>query len=338
MESSGVMNMPRLSIIVPVYNVEKYLAKCLDSVICSDLSGYEIIVVNDGSTDSSPIIAAEYEVKYAPLIRLISTPNGGLGAARNVGIHAARGDYLVFLDSDDCLAPGAVGEMLEMAKGDFDICLYDLISVNEDGLEIGRIRGCNRLGEFSFEECPELLTESPCACNKIFCRALFSENGIEFPSRVWYEDLRTVPKLYPRARRIISTGKPWYLYLQRCGSITNSADAGRNLEIIDAVDDLTDFYRARGLYEKYREQLEYIAFHHAFLSAATRVNIIDAKSQVQDTLLYDYLKKHPDYMNYDFFAGLSFNHRLIHFLVIHKMRRTLHLLILANNFIKRKKL
>lgn len=330
--------MPRLSIIVPVYNVEKYLAKCLDSIIYPELSGYEIIVVNDGSTDSSPAIAAEFESRYASLIRLISTSNGGLGAARNVGIHASRGDYLAFIDSDDCLAPGAVPEMLEIVREDFDLCLYDLVSVNGDGLELGRIRGCERLGEFSFGECPELLNESPCACNKIFRRGLFTESGVEFPSRVWYEDLRTVPKLYPRAEHIISTGKPWYLYLQRSGSITNSADAGRNLEIIDAVDDLTDFYRAHGLYGKYSEQLEFIAFHHAFLSAATRVNTIDAKSAVQDTLLCDYLEKHPNYKNCDFFSRLSFSHRLIHFLVIHKMRRTLHLLILANNFIKRKKL
>lgn len=330
--------MPRLSIIVPVYNVEKYLSKCLDSIIYPELSDYEIIVVNDGATDSSPAIAAEYEAKYPSLIRLISTPNGGLGAARNVGIRASRGYYLVFLDSDDSLAHGAVAEILETVRGDFDLCLYDLVSVNEDGLEIGRIRGCGRLGSFSFEDCPELLTESPCACNKIFRRELFTESGIKFPSRVWYEDLRTVPKLYPRAERIVSTGKPWYLYLQRSGSITNSANAERNLEIIDAVDDLTGYYRAEGLYDKYREQLEFIAFHHAFLSAATRVNIIDAKSPVQDTLLRDYLEKHPDYKSCEFFSHLSFSHRLIHFLVIHKMRRSLHLLILANNFVKRKKL
>ena len=128
------------------------------------------------------------------------------------------------------------------------------------------------------------------------------------------------------------------MYLQRSGSITNSADAQRNLEIIDAVDDLTAYYCDSGLYDKYREELEFIAFHHAFLSSATRVNIIEAKSPVQDLLLNDYLKKHPDYKSFRFFSELGFTHRLIHFLVIHKMRRTLHLLILANNLIKRKKL
>ena len=330
--------MPKLSIVVPVYNVEKYLSKCLDSIIYPDLTDYEIIVVNDGSTDSSPAIAAEYERKYPSLIRLISTPNGGLGAARNVGLRTATGEYIVFLDSDDYLAPNAVSEMLDALRDDFDIFLYDLVSVNEDGMEIGRIRGNGRAGSFTLEECPELLTESPCACNKIFRRELFNEAGIEFPSRVWYEDLRTVPKLYPGAKMIKYSGSAWYMYLQRSGSITNSADAVRNLEIIDAVDDLTEFYRERGLYDSYRDQLEYIAFHHAFLSSATRVNIIDAKSPVQDTLLEDYLKKHPDYKSFPFFSQLSRSHRLIHFLVIHKWLRLLHALILGNNLLKRKKI
>ena len=328
--------MPRLSIVIPVYNVEKYLRKCLDSVIVPGLNGYEIVIVNDGAIDSSPAIAAEYAEKYPELVRLISTPNGGLGAARNVGIRSARGEYLVFLDSDDALAHGAVAEMLDTLEQDFDICLYDLVSVNEDGLELGRIRGSGRTGSFTLAECPALLTESPCACNKIFRRRLFTGSGIEFPSRVWYEDLRTVPKLYIDAKKILSTGRPWYLYLQRSGSITNSADAERNLEIIDAVDDLTAYYRDRGVYEQYRAELEFVAFHHAFLSSATRVNVIDAKSPVQDILLDDYLRKHPDYRSYPFFSRLSFNHRLVHFLVIHKMRRSLHLLIRANNFIKRK--
>lgn len=332
------MHMPKLSIIVPVYNVEKYLSKCLDSILYPDLTDYEIIVVNDGSTDSSPEIAAEYERKHESLVRLISTPNGGLGAARDVGIRASAGDFLVFLDSDDYLAPNAVPEMLDALKDDFDICLYDLVSVNEDGLEIGRIRGNGGLGSFSLEECPELLTESPCACNKIFRRELFTETDIAFPSRVWYEDLRTVPKLYPGAKKIVYFGKAWYMYLQRSGSITNSADAQRNLEIIDAVDDLTAYYREHGLFDKYREQLEYIAFHHAFLASATRVNFIDARSPVQDILLQDYLSKHPDYKSCKFFSQLSFSHKLIHFLVVHKWRRILHLLILANNFMKRKKL
>lgn len=328
----------RLSIVIPIYNVEKYLKKCLDSVIYPSLADYEIILVNDGSTDGSGVIAAEYARRYAGLVKLITTPNGGLGAARNVGMHTAVGEYIVFLDSDDYLTENAVPEMMDVLDEGFDICFYDLVSVNEDGEEIGHIRGSGKEGEFTLESNPGLLMESPCACNKIFRRELFVKNGIEFLGRVWYEDLRCIPKLYPYAKKMIYRGDRWYMYLQRSGSITNSSDAVRNLEILDAVSDLTAFYRERGLLEKYREEFEFIAFQHGLLSSSVRVNTIGAGRPEQDVLLETFLREHPDYRSFAFFKNLRFSHRLIHFLIVHKLRRTLHLFILANNFIKRKKL
>ena len=98
----------KLSIIIPVYNTREYLAACLDSVLDTACNDYEIVIVNDGSTDDSGIIAAGYASRYPELIRVITTENGGLGAARNVGLEAAQGDYLLFVDSDDTLANGAL--------------------------------------------------------------------------------------------------------------------------------------------------------------------------------------------------------------------------------------
>ena len=125
----------RFSVVIPVYNVEKYLAKCLDSVIYPELEGYEIVVVNDGSTDSSLSVAEDYARRFPGLIRVISTENGGLGAARNVGLEAARGEFLLFLDSDDLLCEGALPEIMEKLKEDFDICIYGILSVTEEGVE-----------------------------------------------------------------------------------------------------------------------------------------------------------------------------------------------------------
>ena len=97
--------MPKLTVMIPVYNVENYLKKCLDSVIYPELGDYEIVLVNDGSTDKSGEICDEYAQRFPALIRVITTPNGGLGKARDVGIDAARGEYILFLDSDDYLSP-----------------------------------------------------------------------------------------------------------------------------------------------------------------------------------------------------------------------------------------
>ena len=109
----------KLSIVVPVYNTRDYLAACLDPVIVPQLRDYEILIVNDGSTDDSAALAAEYARRFPDRIRVITTENGGLGAARNVGLENARGDWLLFLDSDDSLAPGALEELFPLLDGSF---------------------------------------------------------------------------------------------------------------------------------------------------------------------------------------------------------------------------
>ena len=170
--------MIKLSVVIPVYNVEKYLAKCLDSVIYPERSDYEIIIVNDGSTDSSPNICHNYTEKFPELIKVLTTTNGGLGAARDVGIDAACGKYIVFLDSDDYLSPNAVPEMLSMLERDFDILFFDTRSISEDGRVLKYIQGCTPEGEFTLESFPELLFEMPSAWNKIYRRCLFTDNKI----------------------------------------------------------------------------------------------------------------------------------------------------------------
>ncbi len=132
----------KLSIIIPAYNMEDYLSKCLDSVIYPELRDYEIIVVNDGSTDHTASIASDYVRRLPSLIRLISTPNGGLGHARNVGLDNASGDYLLFLDSDDSLSPGALPEIMDTLGRGYDIFIFDLVAVNTKGAFIKNILGC----------------------------------------------------------------------------------------------------------------------------------------------------------------------------------------------------
>ena len=316
--------MCRLSIVVPVYNIEAYLAKCLDSLIAENASGYEIIVVNDGSTDGSGAIAEAYRQRYPSLITVISTENRGLGAARNTGLEQASGEYVLFVDSDDYLAPGAVEEMLS-----------HLDDVNPDGRELKYVCGCKREGPLRLSEYPGLLLEIPNAWNKIYRRSFFLEQDIRFPSRVWFEDLRTVLKLYYYAERIDYVPRAWYRYLIRPGSITNTKNAARNLEIIEAVDDVIAFYRSKGCYEQYRSELEYLAFHSQFLTSSVRANLADRRSPVQEELMRDFLKKFPDFRENPYVRSSSKGHKLLTFLLLHRMRLSVHVIMKLNNLIKR---
>lgn len=328
--------MPKLSVIIPVYNVENYLAKCLDSVIYPELGDYEIILVNDGSTDSSGSICADYAARFPALVRVITTENGGLGRARDVGIDAAAGKYLLFLDSDDYLSPNAVPEMMALLDHDFDMCFFDIRSVNEEGRLLKYIHGCAIEGEFTLESYPELLFEMPSAWNKIYRRTLFTENGICYPGRVWYEDMYVTPLLYTKAGKMLSVHRPWHNYLQRAGSITNNKNTERNLEIIPAVEAMLGAYRDAGLYEKYRAQLEYAAFYNQVLTSCTRVNLADWRSEVQDKLYADFLKKFPDYRKNSYVKEMSAKYKLLHFFIRRRLRLCLHTVMSVNNMVKGK--
>lgn len=329
--------MPKLSIIVPVYNVEKYLPKCIDSLICGDGS-YEIILVNDGSTDASPDILADYAARHPSLIRVITTPNGGLGHARNTGIDAASGDYLLFVDSDDYLSPGALSSILDVLDGSFDLCIFDILSVNESGKVLKKMPGTSRPDGsiFALGEYPELLFELPAAWNKIYRRELFTDTGIRYPDRAWFEDLRTTTKLYLNAKSIKYVSRSWYNYLQRAGSITNAKKSDRNIEIIDAMDDVTEYYKTHGCYDAYREQLEFLAFRHILLASSLRVVTADCNCGLLDKLLDSFTASYPDYASNKYMSTLSRRERLIHRLLITKRRRLLRTLFIINDAVRGK--
>ena len=289
--------MKKLSIIIPVYNVEKYLPKCLDSLLDDAVRDYEIIVVNDGSTDGSLAVAEGYRERYPDRITLISTDNQGQGNARNIGIETACGEFLYFIDSDDYLTDGGLREMTA--------CLDDALYP-----DIG---------------------------NKVFRRSLFTEHGIRFPIRVWYEDMRTIRKTYQFTERIRYVPCAWHFYLQRPDSVTNTSRVHRNLEIIPAVDDLWDFYRAHGRWEELKDVLVYLAFHNEFLTGSVRVNLADWRSDVQETLLQDFLQKVPDWRENRYIRSISLKHRVLTWLLMHRLRLCVHILMKLNNLLKNKK-
>ena len=329
--------MPKLSIIIPIYNVEPYLPACLDSVLNPPPQDVELILVDDGSPDRSAAIAEDYVRRFPSLITLIRQENQGLGGARNTGIEAARGEYLLFLDSDDTLASGAVAEMLEELRQPCDILIFDYLCVSETGRTLNYQTGCRREGSFLFDNDRELLFELPSANNKLWRRSLFTGSGIRFPLHLWFEDLATSPRLYLRAEQIRAVHKPWLRYLQRSGSITNARDPSRNREIIDALQIVLDDYERQGALDDFAEQLEILAVKHQLLASTVRVNLADPKSPLQRQLLEDLDRKFPRWRSNCYLPTHTAQHRLLLKLMDRHAYGAVHALMTANNLLKGKK-
>lgn len=214
-----------LSVIVPVYNVESYLPRCIDSILAQTYGNLEILLVDDGSKDASGRICDEYARKD-PRIRVFHKGNGGQSSARNLALEEARGDYITFVDSDDWLEEEAYRPMLALAR--------------EENVKLvcaGRYDVSARTGERKLGLCPakrEVLTaeemlgrlftwdgcdSSP--CDKIFHRSLFAD--IRFPSRASCEDVAILYRLVEAAGRTAMLDKPIYNYYHRPGSTSSSA-------------------------------------------------------------------------------------------------------------------
>lgn len=311
-----------ISVVIPVYNTKEYLRKCVESVLACDHSDCEILLVDDGSTDGeSPALcdalAAEYEA-----VRVIHQPNKGQGGARNTGIAVTEGEYLFFVDSDDSVVPGTL-ELLkkEIARTHADVIAFDFYSDDEVHPWVKMDSGLYYSeSPFTLKEHPEYLRSIPSPWSRLWKRTLFTENGITFPERVWYEDLRVSVKLFALAQSIVTLSEPLYIYLQREGSTMHSAKLDRNREIIDAFEDLLGWYRAQGLYEQYAEELCRLCIEHVYLSASVRVLMGDPKHPLLKELAAYLQAQFPDYRAADR-SFLSGSRRLVYRLLEMRMYR-----------------
>ena len=254
-------NEPKISVIVPVYNTEKYLERCLLSLIDQNIDQkYEIIVINDGSTDSSLEIAEEIAECYEN-VKVYSRGNGGMSAARNTGLEHARGKYIAFVDSDDYVEKSYLSKMYETAESSgADIVCCNFRCVDEDGEPAG-IDGIlkHRPGVFDSKKMLSSLlldvTMRSFVWNKLFRRGLFTDYNIKFPVGKYYEDLRTLPRLFRHSKKIAVVGGVLYNYVQRSGSITGNMTVEKVFKYIGAYGSLRKILESENIYREYA--LEY---------------------------------------------------------------------------------
>lgn len=243
-------NKPLISVIVPVYNVEQYLNKCIDSIINQTYKNLEIILVNDGSTDNSSIICDEYANKDRR-IKVIHKSNGGLSDARNAGIDAAKGKYIGFIDSDDWVEIDMYSKLYSIAsKENVDIAQCDFIrTYSEDEKIYNNTNEVIKL--YTGIEMLEQLYKNKYVkniliWNKIYKRELF--DNIRFPKGKIHEDEFTTHKLFFISKRVVDINLPMVYYRQREGSITNSKFNIKRLEVIEAFKDRIEFFNKNKLY------------------------------------------------------------------------------------------
>lgn len=238
-----------ISVIVPVYRVEKYLPACIDSILNQTFTDFELILVDDGSPDRCPEICDE-TAKRDARVRAIHQANQGLSAARNAGIEAAHGAWLSFVDSDDFLAPDFLETLHDAAvRAGADCALCGVQLTDEAGQKIGQplsVADGVRTGRSILEtlcRAPEITYLV--AWNKLYRRDVFQT--LRYPVGMQNEDTYLAAELFDTVQTVICVSKPMYFYRQRADSIMHTAVTTRNLDRMWAFEHCFAYFEARGL-------------------------------------------------------------------------------------------
>lgn len=285
----------RFSIIIPVYNVEKYIRKCMDSVMNQTFRDYEVIVVDDESPDNSMQIVEEFAEKYPGMITMIHQKNTRQGGARNRGVREAKGDYLIFVDSDDYVSVRMLETVdAQIRKHDCDILCFKCALVTPEGTFL-REDGLGFLPVGNYIPARDknvvMLPTGP--VHKAFRRTFYLESGFSFPEKVLYEDAVT-RLLFAKASEMVLCDTCLYYYVQSQNSSMRQKPSERMLDILKVTDLTLDLFREHGLYERFREPLE-SALIGGIVYVLEFVNEADPANGLQNRMMDYLLEKFPDY-------------------------------------------
>lgn len=238
--------MIKLTVIVPVYNVEKYLHRCIDSILNQTFKDFELILVNDGSTDNSAQICEEYSQKDKR-IKVIHKQNGGLSSARNVGLDIAEGEYIGFVDSDDYISHNMFNELYQkIRKHNADLAICNFLYIKEDELFSNTYEKLDIVEEFEGLEIINQLYQSKgtqfvVAWNKLYKKKLF--NQLRYEDGFLHEDEYIIHKILYRCEKVVYSPRSMYYYVQRNGSIMNTTNNKKSIDIVRAFEDRVKFFR-----------------------------------------------------------------------------------------------
>ena len=282
-----VSNKPLISIIIPVYRVEDYLSKCLDSVISQTYENIEIILVDDGSDDNCPKICDDYS-KKDNRIKVIHKSNGGLSDARNVGIENSNGDFIVFIDSDDYVSNNYVEELFNLIsdnKADIGITTHYIVNENNKKpryqFSSFELNSHDILDRMLYDEDIDVS-----AWGKIYKRELFQNT--RFPFGRFYEDAATFYQLVLNSCIIRVKNIPTYYYVIRSNSISQSVFSETKMDLIKSTVEMTDSIKK--VYSDLKKGCDR-RLMFAYLSTLSQLATSKVKNEVVEKQLMSYIKE-----------------------------------------------
>ncbi len=282
----------KVSIIVPVYNIESYIEKCLRSLTEQTLQDIEIIVVDDGSTDNSTRVIEN--IKNEKII-FIKKENTGVAETRNLALSKAKGEYIGFIDGDDYVEATMYEEMYNKAKeenADIVCCRYDRIYNSKRTVcNIGKKEEYGK----SLHENPELLNCGvPYIWNKIFKRNLIEENKFKFENYKIFEDLLFTYKCFLKANKISMVEDVFYHYIRNRNSSVMSSFSYKLFDIFDVMKKLTDYYKENEAYEEFEQYLLAVVLNHIYIRLNTKIKFKEIPVK------YKFLNQSFKYLNENF--------------------------------------
>lgn len=297
----------KLSVIVPVYKVEKYLKKCLNSLLKQDFDDYEIIVVNDGSPDNCQEIIDCFVKLYPNVVKGFIKENGGLSDARNYGIDKASGEYIIFVDSDDYLEEGYFNQAFkEIEKHNYDVLISDVYYVYDNSLKNFISKG--------FYPSDDVMKSAILAPNfvgnKIYHSKFFKKLNIRFPLGLWDEDTPVYEEIILNAENIGYLPIKSLNYYQREGSILHTFDNPKIFDIFQIMDLTTGIFKKLDKFEKYHDEIEYMVIENLIYYGGFRF----LRSKYRKELILkasNYMKANfPNYRKNPYLKNLKLKNRV----------------------------
>ena len=329
--------MKKVSVIVPVYNVENYLKKCLDSLVSQTLQDIEIVVVNDGSTDNSQKIIDEFQEEFPLKIKSYTKENGGLSDARNFGLEKVSGEFIGFVDSDDYVSETMFEEMYDLAKKhSAEMVICNLQKVDENGNVTQKLTQIpNMLEKIDLRKNFSVFSDlSYFACNKIFRKDLFQQKT--FKKGVHFEDIQLIPQLLLKCTTLAQTQKFHYQYLERSDSITKT-HSEKGLDILKAVEDVEVAFLQSQYSDKKKElkNFQILEGVYTFLAYLAFVKD-DSVFRKMSSELLDFVKKKQisrkeilAYKRFDenYLLSLPLKKKIYYLLYFYKMKKLLRIIM-----------